>query len=101
MKNTIKKGLSLGLGLAVVSKEQAEKVVNELVEKGELSKEESREYFNDLVEKGQSAKAEFDERINEKFNELKTNMIVATKAEVADLKERIEQLEIQLQNKQK
>lgn len=100
MKNTIKKGLALGLGLAVVSKEQVEKVVDELVEKGELSKEESRKYFDDLVEKGQTAKSELDEKINKKLDELKSDVNVATKEEVEALKERIEQLEIQLLNKQ-
>jgi polyhydroxyalkanoate synthesis regulator phasin len=34
MMNFIKKGLALGLGLAVTSKEQAEKMVHELVKKG-------------------------------------------------------------------
>ncbi|MDA8212426.1 MAG: hypothetical protein M0021_11205, partial [Clostridia bacterium] len=37
MMDFIKKGLAFGLGLAVTSKEQAEKFVNELVKKGELS----------------------------------------------------------------
>lgn len=100
MKDTIKKGLSLGLGLAVVTKEQAEKVVNELVEKGELSKEESRKYFDDLVAKGQSAKTEIDERINKKFDDFKAEMNVATKEEVEGLKKRVELLETELLNKQ-
>lgn len=100
MKNTIKKGLALGLGLAVLTKEQVEKVVDELVEKGEISRQESREFFNDLVQKGESAKTELDDKISQKLDEFKAEMNVATKEEVEDLKERIEQLEKQLLNKQ-
>jgi len=96
VKETIKKGLSLGLGLAVVTKEQAQKVVDELVEKGELSQQESREFVSDLVERGQATKKELDDRINQKMDQVKADMNVATKEEVEELKKRIKQLELQL-----
>jgi polyhydroxyalkanoate synthesis regulator phasin len=48
----IKKGLAFGLGLAVSSKEQAEKIVNELVKKGELSMEESKDTINQQIQRG-------------------------------------------------
>lgn len=93
MKDTIKKGLALGLGLAVVTKEQAEKVVDDLVEKGELSKQESREFVDDLVKRGQTTKNVIDEKINEKMDRFKADMNVATQDELDDLKKRIEELE--------
>lgn len=52
----IKKGLSFGLGLAVTSKEQAEKFVNDLVKKGELSLEESKDMVNQLIQRGEEEK---------------------------------------------
>ena len=42
MKELAKKGLFLGLGLLVMSKEQVERAVDELVQKGKISAAESR-----------------------------------------------------------
>ena len=42
----LKKGLAFGLGLAIASKEQAEKLIDELVKKGELSLDESKEVID-------------------------------------------------------
>ncbi len=47
MRDTFKKGITLGLGLAASSKEQAEKVMEELMKKGEISKEESDDFLNE------------------------------------------------------
>ena len=47
MKNLIDQFITLGFGLMAVSKEQVEKMVNELVEKGEITRKESKE----MVEK--------------------------------------------------
>lgn len=96
MKDTIKKGLALGLGLAVITKEQAEKVVDELVEKGEISQQESRKFINDLVDRGQTTKSDIEEKINQKLDQKKAEMNLATKEEVDALKKRVEELEMKL-----
>ncbi|SET81881.1 Polyhydroxyalkanoate synthesis regulator phasin [Oceanobacillus limi] len=96
MKSTFKKGLALGLGLALTTKEQASKVVDELVEKGELSKQESKEFFNELLEKGKETQKELDQKMNEKLNHLLNELDLPTKEEVQELKERIAELESQL-----
>ncbi len=97
MRSTIRKGLALGLGLAVTSKEQAQKVVDELVERGELSKQESKEFFNELLEKGKETQKQVDEKIQHKLNQLLDEANLATKEEVDALKERVEELEKQLE----
>lgn len=96
MKDTIKKGLALGLGLAVVTKEQAEKVVEDLVEKGEISRQESSDYVDDLLKKGQATKEEIDAKIEQKVNKAKADLNMATKDEVDTLKKRVEELELKL-----
>jgi len=42
MSDLFKKAISLGVGLTIVSKEKVEKVVEELVKRGELAPSESR-----------------------------------------------------------
>lgn len=88
--------LSLGLGMAVVSKEQVEKAVNRLVEKGNLTKAESKQLIDELLEKGEQSKQELNEAIKERVNQILSEMNVATKDEIKALELRIQQLEERL-----
>ena len=96
MRDTLRKGMALGLGLAATSKEQAEKMVDELVKKGELTKQESSEFIQDLSKKGEESQKAIDEKVQNKFNQLFSELNVATKDDVSALERRIQQLEDQL-----
>lgn len=98
MTNMIKKGLTLGLGLVVTTKEQAEKIVDELVKRGELKQEESKEFIEEILEKGKGTKIELEQIINKKTTELLGELNVATKKDIERLEKRIVRLENQ-QNK--
>jgi len=93
MKDLLKKGLALGLGLAVVSKEQIEKLVDELVKKGEVSTAESKELIHELFEKGEAEKKELNSRIREQFEKLLKDLNIPTKADLERLEQRILELE--------
>lgn len=96
MRDTLKKGMALGLGLAVTSKEQAEKMIDELVKKGELTRQESSEFMDDLLRKGKESQKDIDEKIQKRFNRLVEDLHVATKEDVKALEIRLDQLEKQL-----
>ncbi|WP_413376614.1 phasin family protein [Alkalihalobacillus sp. 1P02AB] len=100
MRDAIKKGMALGFGLAVASKEQAEKVFDELVKKGELTKQESKEFMNTVIEKGGEKQELFDKKLQEQMKKMLSEWNVATKDEVEKLEQRIIQLELQLKNKE-
>jgi polyhydroxyalkanoate synthesis regulator phasin len=93
MKDLINKGLAFGLGLAVVSKEQIEKVVDELVKKGEVSATESKELIRELFEKGEAEKKEMNARIHEQLDKLLKELNIPTKADLERLEQRIQDLE--------
>ncbi|RGR84983.1 MULTISPECIES: phasin family protein [Heyndrickxia] len=88
--------LSLGLGVAVLSKEQVEKAVDKLVDRGNLTKAESKLLIDDLLEKGEQSKQELNEVIKTRVTQLLSEMNVATKDEVKELQLRIQQLEERL-----
>ena len=48
-----------GLGALVVSRKKAERLIDELVEQGEMDGEEIKQFFNDLVDRGRSTKSRF------------------------------------------
>ncbi|MFC9655379.1 phasin family protein [Bacillus subtilis] len=93
MKNMIRKGMALGLGLVVTSKEQAEKMVDEWVKKGELSREESKEFVDQLLQKGEETQKELDQMISKKIKELLGELNLATKDDIRRLEQRLDQLE--------
>ncbi|GAB6172616.1 ATP synthase subunit B [Paradesulfitobacterium aromaticivorans] len=93
MKDLLKKGLALGLGVAVASKEQIEKVVDDLVKKGEVSASESKELVNELIVKGEEGQKELQRVIREQFNKLLTELNIPTKEEIKRLEERLAKLE--------
>ncbi|MFT8321502.1 MAG: hypothetical protein ABF649_11395 [Bacillus sp. (in: firmicutes)] len=93
MKNTINQFISLGLGVAAASKEQVEKLVNELVAKGEISKNESKDMVNQLLEKGQQAKKDMDAVIKTKVQQALKELDVVTIEEYRELERRIALLE--------
>jgi len=89
----LNKGLALGLGLAAVSKEQAQKVVDELVKKGELSRDESVELVEKLLQRGIETQQELDNLITKKARELVGKWDLATKEDIQRLEKRIDQID--------
>ena len=93
MKELIKRGLALGLGLAVTTKEQVEKLVEEMVKKGELGREESAAYVGEMVRRGEEVKKELERIINQKVKEKLEEFQLATKEDIRRLEQRLNQIE--------
>jgi len=95
MKEIIKRGLALGLGLAVTSKEQVEKLVEDMVKKGELARDESTEYVSDMVRRGEEVQKELERIIHQKVKEKLEDFNLATKDDIRRLEQRLNQVERQ------
>lgn len=98
MKNLIQKGITIGLGLAMMSKEQVEKIVAGLVEKGEIPINESESLINDIINKGEAQQQVFEARLREKVKEVLSDLEIATKQDLMQLEERVKKLENQERN---
>ena len=84
---------TLGLGAAVITKEQIEKTVEGLFAKGELSRTESKELINQWSDKGEQAKQELDDIVKTRVNQVLSSLNLVTKEEFQDLERRIAALE--------
>ena len=93
MKDLIGRAVSLGLGLAVASKEQIEKTVEELVNKGEVGKAESRELADDLIRRGEASRRRLEEMARDRVQAILNEMNIATREDIARLERRLEALE--------
>ena len=65
------KALYLGLGVFSVTRERVEKLVNELIEKGEIIREEAGQVIEDLIKKGEEEKKALRNLIQEELGGLK------------------------------
>lgn len=93
MKDIVQKAVSLGLGLAVASKEQIEKAVEELVKKGEVSRAESSQFVEELLSKGNEARLRMEELVKEKVHAAMGGKAPVTKEDMERLEKRIAALE--------
>ena len=93
MIDFVKKGLAFGLGLAVTSKEQAEKLVGEWVQIGELSKEESKDMVRQMIERGEEEKNRLKGIVREQLQQMLHELDLATKEDIRRLEQRIQNLE--------
>ena len=93
IRDIINKTFSLGIGAAVTSKEQIEKLVDELVKKGEVSQAESKSMVDEMMKKGDEARAEFEQQINVKVKQRLAELDLATKEDIERLENRIALLE--------
>ncbi|WP_410512686.1 phasin family protein [Paenibacillus sp. BR2-3] len=93
MSDLFKKAISLGVGLTIVSKEKVEKVVEELVKRGELAPSESKALVDRLVERGEEERGVFKSAIQEQVQRVLKDLKVPVQSDIAALQSRIDVLE--------
>lgn len=91
-----KKSLLFGVGILTLTREKAEKVVHDLVERGEVGAEEAKTFVNDLMEKGEQEKAAVQETIKKEVEDIRKKFGLVTQADLEALEERIRVLESRL-----
>ncbi|WP_173918509.1 phasin family protein [Halobacillus sp. Marseille-Q1614] len=95
MSSILRKGFYLGLGAAIRGKEKFEKVLNEMVSKGEVSPTEAREMLNTWVEKGEQKNSDWSELAQSRMQTRLKNLGFVTREEYERLEARLERLENQ------
>jgi len=100
MIDLIKKTVLAGVGAATLTKEKAEEVLGELVDKGKLSATEAKETAEKIAEDGKREFESATTQLQEKFDELlskagfnQSKRIDELETKVADLEARLKSLE--------
>jgi polyhydroxyalkanoate synthesis regulator phasin len=93
MVELLKKGFFIGLGALALTKETAEKIVDDILAKEKKSRDEKDELVDTLLKKGKEIEAEVDRRINEQVKKTMKNLGIPTEAEIKKLNKRIQALE--------
>jgi len=89
----IKKAMYLGLGIFSVTREKAEKMMNELVEKGEMSRDEAKQTIDDLLARGEEERKSLRNMIKEEIEDWHKEFPLVTRSEFESLKAKLEELQ--------
>ena len=94
MKEMLKNVLYTGLGAAFLTKEKIEELRKDLIEKGKMSQDEGKQFVDDLIRKSEKAKDQLNLWINKRVEERIDQLNLATKDEIAELRRKIEELQV-------
>jgi polyhydroxyalkanoate synthesis regulator phasin len=93
MFELLRKTYLAGLGLATLTKERIEEIVDELVKRGEIAEQDRRKVLDDLLSRAR----EEQRRLTQKITEVVGDMRLPSKERWDDLVRRVENLEKQAQ----
>ncbi len=99
MADFFEKTMLAGLGALHVTKEQIEKWIDELVEKGKVTKEEAPKLFKDLMTKAEENKKALETKISDGIENAMKKINLATKGDVATLNDKLDQILKELKKK--
>ena len=93
MFDYIRKMTLAGAGLAIITTEKIQEMMDDLVKKGEMTEKEAREAVNEYVEKSKQAKKDLEEKVEQMITGLLNRMNIPTRKELNEINERLERLE--------
>ena len=93
MKDLLKKTISIGFGIASMTKEKIEEIAHDLVKKGELTEKEGKELIDELLSKAGEAKNDLEARMEKLVGDMLHKLNIPTQKEYQELKQRIAALE--------
>lgn len=93
MIDLIKKGMLAAVGAAVVTKEQAEGLLNEFVDKGKITAGEAQEMASKIADSGKVEFEKAKKQINARIDEMLQGGVIVTRVEIEALEKRVAALE--------
>jgi polyhydroxyalkanoate synthesis regulator phasin len=99
MLDYIRKITLAGAGLAIMTTEKIQEIMEELVKKGEMTEKEAREAVNEFVEKSKQARKDLEDKIEQMATGLLNRMNAPTRQEIEEIKERLARLEKTVKSK--
>jgi polyhydroxyalkanoate synthesis regulator phasin len=101
MFEMFKKSLFAGLGLAVVTKTKLEKVLEKLVEEGKMSREEAEKMGQELLESGEKKWDDFETKLKETVKGFLENMDLCKASDLKKLEKKVKALDMRLKAQEK
>jgi len=88
MTSLLEKGLLAGIGLLSMTREKAEKVIDDLSREGELQKGEMKQWVDQLSDRGEEERQALRNLIRDELKKVLDDMGLATKEDIQKLMEK-------------
>lgn len=85
--------ISLGWGTVSLTREKAEKMVDQLIARGEISREEAKSTINELVERGEKERDEVRRFLQEEAKNIMQKYNIITREDLLALQQKVNILE--------
>ena len=85
----VRKVLLAGVGAVVLTQEEVEKIINRLVERGELAEQEGKKLFRDVMAKRKKDAKKAEDEMSKQLEELLARMNVPTKSDIDALSAKV------------
>ena len=92
MFEALDKLMLAGLGAMSMTKEKAEEIFDEYVEKGKAQKEQRSGFVKDVMDQAEKAKTDLEKVISEQIEKAMSKQPIATKEDIKRLEEKLDQL---------
>lgn len=92
MTDFINKMINLGFGAVLLTKENIEEVIDEMVKKGEIKKDEAKVRANELFKKVLSSKQEIESKIEKIVENALHKLDIPTRKELQDMQKKLEEI---------
>ena len=88
----INKVINLGFGALLITKENIEEVIDEMVKKGEIKKEEAKAQVNELFKKVLSNKQELESKIEKIVESALHRLDIPTRKELQQMQKKLDDI---------
>ncbi|HEU4744881.1 MAG TPA: hypothetical protein VFS61_06575 [Anaerolineales bacterium] len=88
MKSVLEKGFLAGIGLLSMTREKAQKVIEELTHEGELQKNEVKQWVDQLSDRGEEERQALRKLVRDEVKKVLDEMGLATKEDIQKLLDR-------------
>ncbi len=92
MFDLMKKGMLAGIGLALKTWDEVEKMVKDVQEKGEMSESEGRKFLDEVQKKYEEAQSKLEKRVEQTVKDFLKKTQIVTSDELKELKKEIREL---------
>ena len=99
MLDILKKSIYLGLGIATVTKEKVESLVDDLIEKGQLSKDDKSKAVQEILENLDKSETDFKKKTLAVVNEAVNSLESSTQKDIEELKKLVTDLDKKINSK--
>ncbi|MFH1127703.1 MAG: hypothetical protein ABIG84_06895 [archaeon] len=91
--NVIRKIGLLGVGIASLTKEKAEKITSDLVKKGNITQEEGRKLTKELIDKSIATKRDLEKKVDTELKKAMNSARFAKESDMKKLEKKVAELE--------